>query len=153
MPLYYLSQYFTTTLSVVGGINSTQTTGITLAGVSGITDITKPGIVCLSYSDPLNTTVAEYISFSSINGSNVLQGVTRGIEGFSAKSHANGVSVAFVLSRSHINEINKMLEGTTSGATLLTPTIDDALLLNHETSVSTPASGKLAIYTKSDNRL
>lgn len=115
--LLSLNQYFTTTLNVGGGINSSQTTGIIIAGVSGL-DITKAGIALLSYSDPLNTTLAEWVEYSSINGSNELQGVVRGSEGFSAKSHANGVTVAFPLSESHINRIVNKLDGTDTGVYL-----------------------------------
>lgn len=75
--LYYANQYFTTTLSVVGGINDSQTTGIVLSGVSGL-DIAKPGIALIGYASPLDTSTAEWITYTSINGSNELQGVTRG---------------------------------------------------------------------------
>lgn len=109
--LLYLNQYFTTTLNVGGGIDNTQTTGIIITDVSGI-DTTKPGIALINYSDPLNTTICEWIEYTSIDGSKELQGVTRGSEGFSAKSHDNGVSVAFPLSESHINRINAKLSGT-----------------------------------------
>lgn len=115
MPLFYLNQYFTTTLNVGGGIDNSQTTGITLQAVSGL-DITKPGVACLTYANPINTSVAEWITYTSINGSNVLQGVTRGTGGFSAKSHSNGAVVAFPLSEEHINNINDLLLGVTTGA-------------------------------------
>lgn len=67
--LYYGPSYFTTSLNVGGGINDTQTTGIVIQSVSGL-DITKPGILCISYADPIDTSVAEWITFTSINGSN-----------------------------------------------------------------------------------
>lgn len=108
--LLYLNQYFTTTLNVGGGIDDTQTTGIIISDVSGI-DTAKPGIALINYSDPLNTTICEWIEYTSIDGSKELQGVTRGSEGFSAKSHDNGVSVAFPLSESHINRIAEKLNG------------------------------------------
>lgn len=101
---YFLNQYITTTLNVGGGINNSQTTGIIIASVSGL-DITKPGIALANYADPLNTNIAEWITYTSINGSNELQGVTRGAEGFSAKAHSNGVSIAFPISESHINNL------------------------------------------------
>lgn len=103
--LYKESQYFTTTLNVGGGINNSQTTGIIISSVSGLESISEPGIALLSYTDPLLTANAEWITYTSINGSNELQGVTRGSEGFSAKSHANGVTVAFPHSKSHINNV------------------------------------------------
>lgn len=115
--ILYANQYFTTTLNVGGGINDSQTTGIILSDVSGV-DTSKPGIVLVNYSDPLNTTLCEWIEYSSINGSKELQGVVRGSEGFSAKSHSNGVTVAFPLSESHINRIADMLTGVDSGAYL-----------------------------------
>jgi hypothetical protein len=104
--LYYLSQYFTTTLSVVGGIDASQTTDIVLQSVTGINDTTKPGIALLNYSDPLNESIAEWVTFTSINSTTKeLQGVTRGAEKGSGKVHANGVTVAFPISESHINNL------------------------------------------------
>ena len=105
--LYYLPQKKLTTLSTPGGITSAgQTTGIKIGDVTGI-DITKPGIICVTWAQPLDETAFEYISYTSIDGSNELQGVTRGAEGSTARnSHINGAIVAFVVSKSHINNIN-----------------------------------------------
>jgi hypothetical protein len=108
MNAYYLNQFISTTLSTAGGIDDSQTTGIKIASTSGITT-DKPGILCLSYSSSIDTTKAEWITYTSIDISNELQGVTRGAEGFSAKSHSNGVTVAFPISRSHINNLNDAL--------------------------------------------
>lgn len=117
--IYYESQYFTTTLSKVGGLNASATTGITLQSVAGIFDTTKPGIALFNYSDPLSTTVCEWIPFTSINSTTkTLVGVTRGGEGFSAKTHDNGVTVAFPHSKSHINEIADLVKGVKTGAYL-----------------------------------
>lgn len=110
--IYYESQYFTTTLSKVGGLNDSQTTGIVLQSVSGIFDTTKPGIALLNYSDPLNTSICEWVPYTSINSTTkTLVGVTRGGEGFSAHTHTNGVTVAFPHSKSHINEIADAIKG------------------------------------------
>lgn len=129
--LKYLPQYFATTLNVGGGIDSSQTTGIVLQSVSGV-DITKPGQVCISYSDPLDTGVAEWINYTSINGSNELVGVVRGREGYSAHSHLPGAVVQFTMSATHLNDLNDIVNGiqgknivTTAGGTTaytLTPT-------------------------------
>lgn len=108
--LLYANQYFTTTLNVGGGITDSQTTGIILADDSGL-DTTKPGMALINYSDPLNTTICEWVEYTSINGSKELVGVTRGCEGFSAKSHNNGVTIAFPLTESHINRIAEKLNG------------------------------------------
>ena len=103
---YYVPQYFTTQLSVAGGIDDTQTTGIVLQSISGV-DETKPGIIAVTWSNPIDTTKVEYITYTSINATTKeLQGVTRGEEGYSAKSHVNGATVAWPLSKSHINNIN-----------------------------------------------
>ncbi len=103
---YYTSQYFTTTLAVVGGITDAQTTGIILQSVTGIQSTAKPGIALLSYADPLNETNAEWVKFNSINSTTKeLVGVTRGAEKGSAKAHSNGVTVAFPISESHINPL------------------------------------------------
>lgn len=136
-PLSYLNQYFTTFLNVGGGIDNSQTTGIVAQSVSGV-DITKPGVACISYSNPIDTSVAEWFKYTSINGSNEFQGVTRGGEGFSAKSHSNQAVIAFPLSESHINGINEMFD--TTG-------LDTA-------QISTPASpsaGRNKLYFKSDD--
>jgi len=110
MQLLYGNQYFTTTLNVGGGIDNSQTTGIVLTDVSGL-DTTKPGMALINYADPLNTSIAEWVEYASINGSKELVGVTRGSEGFSAKSHSNGVTVAFPVTESHINRIADKLNG------------------------------------------
>lgn len=119
----YLPQYFSTTLNVGGGINASQTTGIVLLSVSGV-DITKPGQICISYSDPLDTGVAEWINYTSINGSNELVGVTRGCEGYSAHSHLPGATIQFTLSATHLNDLVDVVNGikakdliTTGGGT------------------------------------
>lgn len=125
---YRESQYFTTTLAVVGGINNSITTGIVVQSVTGIDDTTKPGIALLSYADPLDTATAEWITYTSINSTTkTFVGVTRGAEGYSAKTHANGVVVAFPHSKSHINEIAKALAGEDSGVTLSSPVINTSI--------------------------
>lgn len=122
--LYRLSQYFLTTLSVAGGIDASQTTDIVLQAVTGIDEPTKPGIALLNYSDPLETSACEWIAYTSVNTTTKeLQGVARGQEDYSAKAHANGVTVAFPLSKSHINNIVDKLEGLDTGVTLETPTL------------------------------
>lgn len=119
---FFLNQYFTTTLNVGGGIDNSQTTGIILTDVSGI-DTSKPGVALINYADPLNTTIAEWVTFTSIDGSKELQGVVRGAEGFSAKSHDNGVSVAFPLSESHVNNLTTALSISGVATNLVTSTI------------------------------
>lgn len=122
--LYRLSQYFLTTLSVAGGIDASQTTDIVLQAVTGIDEPTKPGIALLNYSDPLETSACEWITYTSVNTTTKeLQGVARGQEDYSAKAHANGVTVAFPLSKSHINNIVDKLEGLDAGVTLDQPTL------------------------------
>lgn len=135
--LYYEDQYFTTTLSVIGGINASVTTGIVVQSVSGITNTAKPGIALLSYADPLDTDVCEWITYTSINSTTkTFVGVTRGAEGFSAHTHSNGVTVAFPHSRSHINNIVDKLTGTDTGVILDQPRIKPRTTT--ETSSATP---------------
>lgn len=122
--LKYLSQYFTTALNVGGGIDDSQTTGIILLDVSGVTDISKPGQICITYSDPIDTSVAEWIDYTSINGSNELVGAVRGREGYSAHAHLQRATVAFVFSASHHNDIVDQLNGTETGTTLTSPVIN-----------------------------
>lgn len=105
--LYYLNQYITKTLN--GAIDNSQTSSITLSNSTGI-ETAKAGICCVTWADPLNTANAEWITYTSITA-NVLQGVTRGEEGFAAKAHLNGAVVSFPLSESHLNNINDKLRG------------------------------------------
>jgi hypothetical protein len=138
-PLYYAQQFIETTLNVGGGITDVQTTGIILQSVSGI-DITKPGIICMTYAEPLSTSTAEFITYTSINGSNELQGVTRGAEGYGAKTHANGARVAFVVSESHFNNLNAMFDAT-------------GLDIKQIATPANPDSGRNKLYFKSDGKL
>ncbi len=139
---YFLNQYFTTTLNVGGGINASQTTGIIIQSVSGL-DITKPGIACITYADPINTSTAEWVPYTSINGSNELQGVTRAAEGFGAKTHANGATVAFPLSESHVNNLATALSIGGVATNLVTSTLDeDDMTSNSATALATQQSIK-----------
>ena len=114
--LTYASQNFSTTLNVGGGIDNSQTSGIVLTSVSGLN--TNGGILCFDWAETLDVSTAEYIEYTGISG-NTLTGVTRGVEGLSAKSHSNGAVVVVVVSASHINRINDKLRGVdTSGVTL-----------------------------------
>jgi len=134
----YLQQFVTTSLNVGGGIDASQTTGIVLQSLNNI-DETKPSVACLSWADPLNTSVAEWVTYTSINSTtNELQGVTRGAEGYSAKTHENTAVVAFPLSKSHVNELNDLL---TSGSGAITATLDeDDMASNSATALATQQS-------------
>lgn len=136
--LYYAQQYATTKLNVSGGIDASQTTGIILLSVTGI-DITKPGILCFGWSDPLVSGEYEYITYTSIDGSNELQGVTRGVNS-TGITHANQVDVAWVLSEEHINNLNDMFTTGGDGYTQIS-------------TPSNPASGYNKLYFKSDDKL
>lgn len=133
--LKYLSQYFTTALNVGGGIDDSQTTGIILLDVSGV-DITKPGQICITYSDPIDTSVAEWIDYTSINGSNELVGAVRGREGYSAHAHLQSATVAFVMSASHHNDVVDLLNGTEAGIKVKTALYDE----NGNEVIKTPAT-------------
>jgi hypothetical protein len=145
--LYYANQYVSTTLSTAGGIDDSQTTDITLQSVSGI-DISKPGIICVSYSDPIDTTNAEWITYTSIDGSNKLVGATRGAEGFAAKSHSFGAVVAFPISESHINNINDALSIDGDATDAVTTTLDeDDMASDSATALATQQSIKAYVDT------
>lgn len=146
---YYTSQYFTTTLAVVGGITDAQTTGIILQSVTGIQSTAKPGIALLSYADPLNETNAEWVKFNSINSTTKeLVGVTRGAEKGSAKAHSNGVTVAFPISESHINPLVDAVSIEGVATNIVTTTKDeDDMASNSATALATQQSIKA--YTDS----
>lgn len=144
---YFLNQYFTTSLNVGGGIDDTQTTGIVIQAVSGL-DITKPGIACISYSDPINTSTAEWVKYTSINGSNELQGVTRGTEGFGAKTHSNLATVAFPISESHINNLATALSiGGVATNIVETTKDEDNMASDSATALATQQSIKAYVDT------
>lgn len=119
----YIPQYRTTTLDKVGGLTEAETAGIKLASIPSDLDITKGGWLALTYSNPIDTSKIEWIYYSSIDGSNVLQGVVRGAEGWVAKTHLNGCTIGWVFSKSHINEIMDAITGVKTGVTLTSPTI------------------------------
>jgi len=121
--LYYLNQYFTTTLSKAGGMDASETTGIVAQAISGV-DETKAGVACVNWADPLVTSTAEWFTYTSINSTTKeFNGVIRGAEGYAAKAHDNGAVIAFPISESHINNINAKIAGDDDGVTLDTPTL------------------------------
>lgn len=137
---YYIPQRKTTTLSTVGGIDISQTTGIKITSVSNV-DITKPGIIAVDWSNPIDDTKIEYITYTSIDGTNELVGVTRGAEDSTGRIHSSGVTVAFVVSASHINEIAKALDGTNSGVTVVSPVVNTGFSGTAKASGSDVATG------------
>lgn len=150
---YYANQYFTTQLSVTGGINDSQTTGIVLQSVTGIQNTAKPGIALINYADPLNETLAEWVTFTSINSTTkTLVGVTRGAEKGSAKSHDNGVTVAFPISESHINPLVDAVSIGGSATNIVTTTLDeDTMASNSATALATQQSIKAYVDTYGNN--
>jgi len=142
----YLQQFVTTNLNVGGGIDDSQTTGIVFQSLNNV-DATKPSVACLTWADPLDTDVAEWITYDSINSTtNELQGVTRGAEGYSAKAHLNQAVVAFPLSKSHVNELNTAL---TSSAGAIASTIDDDTMATASaTALATSESIKAYVDTE-----
>lgn len=146
--VYFANQYFSTTLNVGGGINNTQTTGIIIQDRSGL-DATKPGVACISYSDPISTSAAEWVTYSSIDtATNELQGVTRGAEGFSAKTHVNGATIAFPISESHINNMATALSIGGVATNAVDGTLDeDDMSSNSATKLATQQSIKAYVDT------
>ena len=144
--LYKANQYVSTTLATAGGIDDSQTTDIELQSVTGI-DTAEPGICCISYSSPIDTDNAEWVTYTSINsGTKKLEGVTRGAEDFSAKSHAYGVTVAFPISESHINNLVDALSIGGDSTDGVTTTLDeDDMASNSATSLATQQSIAAAI--------
>lgn len=146
------NQYITTTLNVGGGIDSSQTTGIIITATTGI-DTTKPGIALINYSDPLSTSLCEWVEYTSINGSKELVGVTRGAEGFSAHTHDNGVAIAFPVSESHINRIVNRLDGTdTTTTTIANLDTDTAIIDKTSGAITTDTDGATVTMDMSVSR-
>lgn len=149
MALYYAQQFATTKISVGGGIDASQTTGIVLQSTTGI-DTAKPGILCLSWSDPLDTSAYEFITYTSIDGSNELQGVTRGTSGSTGRTHLNDADVAWVLSEEHINVLNDAVAIGGSATTHITGTLDeDDMASNSATKLATQQSIKAYVDASS----
>lgn len=143
MELYYTNQYVTTTLSKAGGLDASETSGLVLASIDGI-ETAKPGIALLDYQDPLDTSKAEWITYTTINGTTKeLQGVTRAQEGSTGKAHDNGCAIAFPLSKSHINNLNNALSIGGVATNGVTTTLDeDDMASNSATSLATQQSIK-----------
>jgi len=110
---YDIPQNFSTTLNVGGGIDSSQTTGIVLTSVTNLP--TDGGVLCFDWAATLDTAVAEYIEYTGISG-NTLTGVTRGVEGISAKGHSNNCTVVGIVSRIHIKRVRDKLTGNDTTA-------------------------------------
>lgn len=102
-------QNFSTTLNVGGGINASQTTGITLTSVTGLP--TDGSMLCFDWASPIDTSTYEYIEYTALSGNDLAGTVTRGQEGVSAKSHSNGATVVGVISRAHIKRLRDKLTG------------------------------------------
>jgi hypothetical protein len=134
--LYYLPQFKQVNLVAPAGITAIQTTGIKLSNVDGI-DKTKPGIVCIDWAIALDTSVAEWVTYTSIDDNDELVGVTRGQEGYSAKEHGSNAVIAWVYSKSHLNNLNDdyLVEHNTNG------THKSALVTTLKASKSTAAVG------------
>lgn len=139
--LYRIPQYRTTTIAVPGNINASQTTGIIIADLPADLDVNVAGILALTWSNPVDEDAIEYITYTSINsGTKELQGVTRGQEGFSARAHNNGATVAWVVSKSHINNVVDKLTGTDT--TLASDTNGNELI---KTSTTTSAVNEFTV--------
>lgn len=143
----YANQYIITYLSVTGGIDNSQTEDIVLQSTQGI-DTAKPGIACINWADPLDEDLCEWIFYTSIDGSNELQGVTRGAEKGAAKAHNDGVTVAFPVSETHINQFADIFYGAAESSEA-----DNLLLEEQAAATTTPASGHKKIYAKTDDKL
>lgn len=160
---------FSTTLSIGIGTGTSDTlTPATVTGLPTDTAIT----IFIDRVDSTGTktpTKLEAIK-GVVSGGNITSYV-RAVEG-TEQAHSGGAVIEMVWNAADWNNVvdwgltEHNQDGThastivkTTGAqslsdkTLTTPTIDDAMLLNHESSVSTPASGKVAVYAKSDNKI
>lgn len=159
--LYYLPQFKQVNLVAPAGITAVQTSGIKLSNVDGI-DKTKPGIICLTWALALDTSVAEWASYTSIDANDELVGVIRGAEGFSAKAHLSNAVIAWTYSKSHINNINTDFlvqhnsDGThkselvttlkTTGATINTGTDDATIVTPKAIADSYLSNGYNSLY-------
>ena len=145
--MYYANQYIITYLSVAGGIDNSQTANIVIQDTTGI-DTAKPGIAAISWADPLDEDTVEWIYYTSIDGSNEFQGVTRGAEKGSAKTHANGATVAFPASETHINQFADIFHSTA------TTSLGDNVLLEEQASAPTsPSAGYSKMWFDEDSRV
>ena len=138
--MYYLNQYIITYLATVGGINNSQTTSIKLQSVAGV-NTTKPGILCMNYSSPLNENICEWISYTSIDVNQELVGAVRAVEKGTAKAHAQNVTIAFPVSKSHINQISDVFHDTATNSLA-----QNIILAARGSAPTTPDSGFVKLY-------
>jgi hypothetical protein len=109
----YGSENFSTTLNVGGGINNSQTTGIVLTAVTNLD--TSGGILGLEWASTIDTSTYEEIEYGGVTG-NELTGVTRGVNGTSAKAHSNGAVIVAVISKTHISRLADKLRSVDATA-------------------------------------
>ena len=86
----------------------------------------------------------------SVNASNL---VTNTTTNFDRILSASDTTVQSALETIDDNVVGLTTTDTLTNKTLTDPLVDNGLRLNHEASVTTPASGKVAVYPKSDNKL
>ena len=145
--MYYLNQYIITYLATVGGIDASQTTGIKLQSVAGVTT-NRPGILVLDYTDPLDESKCEWVSYTSIDGSQELVGAVRGVEKGSAKTHAQNTAIGFPVSKSHINQISDVFHAAATNSLA-----ENILLAGQATPPTTPDSGFIKFYFDSSGNI
>ena len=120
---------------------------------SAVTDETGSGSLVFATSPALTTPNLGTPSAATLTNATGLP-VSTGISGL-----GSGVAT-FLATPSSANLASAVTDETGSGAlvfgtgpTITDPVIDDGIRLNHETSVTPPASGKIALSARSDNQL
>jgi len=139
---------YSTTLN--GSISDSVTT-LTLNSVTGLQN--KNGVLVLDRQDSAGTDTPskrEYISFTGVSGSTVT-GVTRGVAGSTAQSHADGALVEAILDVTQWNDLVDIakVEHTVTGAhimanpTLTGAAIGERLVLTSIASIARVETGTL----------
>jgi hypothetical protein len=130
--------------------------GSTTAAITGngtiVTSLTASRAIVTDGSSNLSTSATTATELGYVSG------VTSAIQTQLDSKAASSALTSHTGASTGVHGVTGAVVGTTdtqtlSAKTLTNPIIDDGLRINHETSVTTPASGKVSLFAKSDNRL
>lgn len=140
-------------------LNTTPTLVTPVLGVATATSINKVALTApatgstLTVADGKTLTASNTLTLTGTDASSVAFGA-----GGTVAYQANDLSVFAATTSAQLAGVLSNETGTGvavfgTSPTLVTPTIDDYALLNEESAPSTPASGKVAVYAKTDKKL
>lgn len=123
------------------------------ASINKIAFTSVPTGATLTLADGKTVTLSNTLTFTGTDGSSVAFGAGGTVAYTSNKLSAFAATTSAELASKISDETGSGSLVFASGPTLVAPTVDDGLVLNHEVAPSAPASGKVLLFPKSDNKL